>query len=164
MASGAEPVPRLSFTRLETASEPVVPWQQRWVCVISGSGALALGLAALAYVLWAPFYRKSGVTPEGSSQPATTTRGLLEEGMEWPVAVLLGAILLLLCGVAIGSILNVGGSSCGTRPALLIRSCAMALTIIVGITFVAIGGFFAPAAVAAVISAFSVGPGSRAEG
>ena len=132
--------------------------------MISGSGALALGVAALVYVLWGPFYRESGVAPDGSSQPASTTRGLLEEGLEWPVAALLGAMLLLLCGVAIGSILNLGGSSRGTRPALLVRSCAMALTIVVGITFVAIGGLFAPAAVAALISALSVGPRARAEG
>lgn len=114
--------------------------------------AFTVGAAALAFVLFGPFYHQSGVTTGGERLPGRS-HGLIEEGVEWPVALLLAAFSLLLLGVAIGSMLDF--RSPGPGPALLLRSSAFILALAVGPTLLAIGGLLAPAAFLAVVSALT---------
>jgi hypothetical protein len=126
--------------------------RKRWICLLTGMGAVMAGTAALAYVLLGPFYHESGVATTGQRLP-DRSYGLIEEGIEWPPALLLAVLSILLLGVAVGSILDFRSPS--PRPALMLRWSALILAVLVGATLVAIGGLFVPAAVLAGVSALA---------
>jgi hypothetical protein len=102
--------------------------------------------------MFGPFYHESGVTTGGQRLP-DSSHGLISEGLDWPVVVLLAAFAFLLAGIGTGAVR--GFRSPGRAPVLLLRSSTAVLALLAGATFVAIGGLFGPAALLAIVSALA---------
>jgi hypothetical protein len=127
----------------------------RYVALVGGCASTVLGGVALVYVLIGPFYHDSAVSSNGQRLP-DHSHGLLAEGIDWPVAVLLALFVVLLVAIAVGGVCYF--RSTGPAGAWLLRLATAGLTLAALVTLVTIGGLLAPAALLAVAASAAARP------